>query len=120
MKILANENFPGDAVLALRQQNHYVSWIREVSPGSSDPQILERAQNEGRILITLDKDFGELAFRSGLPASSGIVLFRISLQSSGYVARVAVAALQQRKDWVGHFSVIEDDRIRMTPLPATK
>ncbi len=117
MHILADENFPGDAVTALRARGHDVVWVRSDAPGSSDPQVLAHAQAEDRILITFDKDFGELAFRSGLPASSGIVLFRISVPSSSYVAQVAVAALESRTDWAGHFAVIEDDRIRMTPLP---
>lgn len=118
MQLLANENFPGDAVTSLRLQGNDVAWVREDSPGSSDRQVLERAQNEGRILITFDKDFGELAFRYGLPATCGVILFRISTPSSEHVAQLAVAALQQRDDWAGHFSVIEDDRIRMTPLPS--
>ena len=102
---------------ALQARGHDVVWVRSDAPGSSDPQVLAHAQAEDRILITFDKDFGELAFRSGLPASSGIVLFRISVPSSSYVAQVAVAALESRTDWAGHFAVIEDDRIRMTPLP---
>jgi predicted nuclease of predicted toxin-antitoxin system len=117
MRILANENFPGDAVSALRERGHDVAWVRSDAPGSSDVKVLERAQAEGRILVTLDKDFGELAFRSGLPASSGVVLFRISVPSPSYVARVAVAALESRTDWAGNFAVVEDDRIRITPLP---
>jgi predicted nuclease of predicted toxin-antitoxin system len=117
MRILANENFPGDAVQALQARGHDVAWVRADAPGSSDPQVLARAQAEGRVLVTFDKDFGELAFRSGLPASSGIVLFRISMPSSSHVARVAVAALESPVDWAGHFAVVEDDRIRMTPLP---
>jgi hypothetical protein len=76
-----------------------------------------RAQRENRVILTFDKDFGELAFRAGLPASSGIILFRISTPSSEFVARAAVAALENRSDWTGHFSVVEDRRIRMTPLP---
>ena len=117
MRILANENFPGDAIMALRQRGHDVVWVRTDAPGSRDIEILARAQREERIVVTFDKDFGELAFRSGLPASSGIVLFRISTPSSAYVARAAVAALESRADWAGHFAVVEDQRIRMTPLP---
>ncbi len=117
MRLLANENFPGDAVEALRQRGHDVLWIRTESPGSTDTHILERAQAEVRLVVTFDKDFGELAFRSLLPASSGIILFRISAPSSAHVAKVAVAAIESRSDWEGHFAVIEDDRIRMTPLP---
>jgi predicted nuclease of predicted toxin-antitoxin system len=117
MRILANENFPGGAIASLRLNGHDVIWIREDLPGSSDIQVLERAQDDNRILITFDKDFGELAYRYRLPATCGIILFRISTPSSEHIARVAVAALNQRDDWIGHFSVIEDTRIRMTPLP---
>jgi len=117
MYILANENFPEDAVDALRQRGHDVVWIRTDAPGSSDEQVLARAQTENRVLITFDKDFGELAFRARLPASSGIILFRISTPSSTHIARVAATVLDSRSDWAGHFAVVEDNRIRMTPLP---
>ena len=119
MRILANENFPGDAVSALEAQGHDVVWIRVDAPGSSDTVILARAQKEMRVLITFDKDFGELAFRSRLPATSGVILFRIAMPSSAHITRVVTAALEARDDWFGHFSVVEDDRIRMTPLPST-
>ena len=118
MRILANENFPGDAVAALRQSGHDVAWVLADAPGSSDRQVLDRAQTENRVLVTFDKDFGELSFRGKLPSSCGIILFRISAPSPAYVARVAVAALGSRTDWVGHFAVVEDARIRMTPLPS--
>lgn len=117
MRILANENFPGDAVTALRERGHNVAWVREDAPGSSDRDVLSRAQAESRIIIAFDKDFGELAFRRGLLATSGIVLFRIRAISAAHVARIAAVALESREDWTGHFSVIEDDGIRMTPLP---
>ncbi len=100
---------------ALRQQGHEVAWVREDAPGSFDTQVLQRAQDEERVLITFDKGFGELACRYGLPASCGIILFRISTISSEYIARLAVAALDQHQDWAGHFSVIDDTQIRMTP-----
>jgi predicted nuclease of predicted toxin-antitoxin system len=114
---LADENFARDAVFALRERGHDVAWVRSDAPGSSDLQVISRAQAEGRILITFDKDFGELVFRSGLSAASGVVLFRISVPSPTYIAQVAVAALESRTDWAGHFAVVGDDRVRMTPLP---
>ncbi len=120
MRILANENFPGDAVAALRLHGHDVVWVRDDAPGSSDQEILEWARAGDRILFTFDKDFGELAFRAKLPSSSGIVLFRISVPSAAHVARVAAAALDSRTDWAGHFAVVEDGRIRMTPLPPAR
>lgn len=117
MNILANENFPGDAVEALRNLGHDVIWIRTKAPGCSDVEVLEWAHRENRILVTFDKDFGELAFRFGLPVRSGIILFRITASSSMIIARVATAALESRDDWSGHFAVVEDTRIRMTRLP---
>jgi predicted nuclease of predicted toxin-antitoxin system len=117
MKLLANENFPLDAVEALRQSGHDIVWIRTESPGIDDQQVLAIAQVEQRLLLTFDKDFGELAFRAQLPAKSGIILFRISTPSSVEVAEVVTNILNSRTDWSGHFSVITDRRIRMRPLP---
>ncbi len=118
MRILADENFPGIAIEALHAPGHDVLWVRLAAPGSSDVEVLAAAQREARVLVTFDKDFGELAFRFGLPAESGIILFRIAVKSAEDVARIAAAAIGARSDWTGHFSVVEDDRIRMTRLPS--
>jgi predicted nuclease of predicted toxin-antitoxin system len=117
MRILADENVPVVAVKALRGRGHNVSWIREESPGIEDIAVLTKAKEEQRLLITFDKDFGELAFKRRMPSPQGIVLFRISMPSADYVAEIAVTALESRSDWTGHFAVIEDDRVRLVPLP---
>ena len=116
MRLLANENFPLDAVKTLREAGHDVAWIREDSRGISDDKVLFRAQEEERIVVTFDKDFGELAFRSKLPAQSGVILFRVTPKSSQYIAQADVQALASRENWAGHFSVVEDNRMHMTPL----
>ena len=116
MYFLANENFPFDAVEVLRQNGHDVAWIRVDSPGISDTEVLSRAQAENRILLTFDKDFGELAFRSKLPAITGIILFRIKSPFGAVVAEKIARAIAMRDDWHGHFSVIEDNKIRMRTL----
>ena len=77
---------------------------------------LERAQSDARTIITFDKDFGELAYKERRNSSHGIILFRLTLTSPEYLARKISAALKSRKDWEGFFSVVEDDRIRVTPL----
>jgi predicted nuclease of predicted toxin-antitoxin system len=120
VRCLANENVPGDAVTALRERGHDVAWIHEVALGASDTDVLRRAQEEDRILLTFDKDFGELVFRAGLPASRGVVLFRISAPSPAQMVAVMVAALDSRDDWSGNFAVVEDDQIRVTPLPTPR
>jgi len=120
MRFLANENFPGDAVALLCSRGHDVVWVRSDAPGSADAEIIARAQSEGRILLTFDKDFGDLVFRIGLPATSGVILFRIAPTSPFGVAKKALAVLESRDDWAGHFAVIEENRVRMTVLPSRK
>lgn len=117
MQFLANENFPLDAVEAVRKIGHNVVWVRTDCAGAKDPDILRRAVSEQRILLTFDKDFGDLAFRRGLSATCGIVLFRLQASSSAALASMVAAALQSRTDWAGQFSVVEPGRIRMRPLP---
>jgi len=119
MRILANENFPAEAVAALRRRSHDVVWIRTETPGVSDRDVIERARIEKRLIVTFDKDFGELAFRSKLPAACGIMLFRIPAPSAAYVAKTAVAALESRSDWSGNFAVVEEHRIPIRRLPTS-
>src|SRR5262245_25429935 len=116
MRYLANENFPLDAVETVRRLGHDVSWIRTDAPGGKDRAVLQRAMTEQRILLTFDKDFGDLAFQFGLPATCGIVLFRLQANSASALAALVSAALQSRADWAGNFSVVEPGRIRMRPL----
>lgn len=116
MRLLADENFPQSAVVALRAAGHDVYWVRSEAPGSPDPRILERAVTDQRTLITFDKDFGELAVRSKLPASCGVILFRIAARSPEFVAAIAVNAIASRTNWAGNFAVVEEHRIRLRPL----
>ena len=77
IRFLANENVPAAIVAALRERGHDVFWIKESMRGAGDPIVLALAQTDRRIVVTLDKDFGELAFRSRLPAQSGVILIRL-------------------------------------------
>ncbi len=116
MRFLADENFPGDSVTALQQQGYDIVWIRLHAPGSSDREILARAQTEDRIILTFDKDFGELAFHLELPATSGVILFRIPVLSPSSVTSLVISALATRSDWRGLFAVVEPERIRLKSL----
>jgi predicted nuclease of predicted toxin-antitoxin system len=92
--------------------------VREWLPGASDEAVLRQGQTEGRILVTHDRDFGELAYRRRLPSMCGVVLLRLSGADRDADNRRALAVLTSREDWQGHFSVVTDDRVRMRPLPA--
>jgi predicted nuclease of predicted toxin-antitoxin system len=116
MRFIADENIARSTVERLRAAGHDVEWVLADAPGSSDEQVLARAVSERRIVITADKDFGELAFRRRLPAGSGIVLLRVRGTAAERTAAL-LAALEAREEWTGQFAVVERDRVRLTPLP---
>ena len=120
MRFLANENFPGPVVQALRERGDDVAWVADDMRAARDEEVLARAQAEGRIVVTFDKDFGELAFKAGLPASCGVVLFRLTGSGPNQDNARALAALTSRQDWGGHFAVVQDDRIRIRLLPGVQ
>lgn len=119
MQILADENCPGDLVAALQSAGHDVAWIRADARGSKDSAILERAQVEGRLILTFDKDFGELAFRTRLPAASGIIFCRLHGLLPQRIVAIVLAALNTQSDLAGRFTVITEQRIRVIALPST-
>ncbi len=71
------------------------------------------------MLVTFDKDFGELVFNRGREASCGVVLLRFAMPSPAAVVQRTVRVLESRDDWTAMFSVVEDARVRMVPLPAS-
>ena len=85
---------------------------------SSDETVLALALADGRVLLTFDKDFGELAFRRGLLATPGVILLRPRLRTLAYLIRFTRAVLSQGHTWEGHFAVAEEGRLRLVPLPA--
>jgi len=77
---------------------------------------MRHAHQEKRIILTYDKDFGELAVKDPIYSSSGIILFRLSQKNPVLIAEYIRKVIQSRQDWEGHFSVVEAERIRMRPL----
>ena len=117
MRLLTNENVSGTVIRTLRERGHDVLSAKESMRSQPDEKLLARARTEGRVLVTHDKDFGELAFGSGLPAECGVIPLRLAGHSADADHRRALEAIESRDDWPGHFSVVTDDRIRMRPLP---
>jgi predicted nuclease of predicted toxin-antitoxin system len=116
MRFLANGNFPGAAVIALEAAGHDVVWVRIAAPGTTDPDVLAWAARDERILLTLDKDFGELARGSALPPTCGVILLRTPMSRPSDVGQRLAELITARDDWAGNFSVIEPGRVRMRPL----
>ncbi len=117
MRFLANENIPGPVVRTRREAGHDVLWAKEDLRGAGDHVVLSRAHTDGRVTVTCDTDFGELAFRFGLPATCGVVLFRIQWTDPAIDNAFVVSVLTGRDDWTGVFAVVERDRVRLRPLP---
>lgn len=113
VRLCADENFPGSAVRTLRERGHDVLWMAEEGPKTADADVLLLASAEGRLLVTFDKDFGELAVRQRLPASSGVVLFRLKVVDPDRLVRI----LEAGYSWEGHFSVIADGLTKRRRLP---
>jgi predicted nuclease of predicted toxin-antitoxin system len=120
MRIIANENIMSTVVRELRNRGHDVLWVKESMPGAADDAVLSLAQSEKRIVLTHDKDFGELAFRFGLPSDCGVLLARPSGDSLQSDANQFIAIIESRDDWPGNFSVISQGRLRMRPLPTQR
>ena len=79
-KFLANENFPSATVAWLRDQGHDVIHAAETYVGAADSELLQLAREQDRILLTFDRDFGELIFHQRREPARGIVLFRLQQQ----------------------------------------
>ena len=116
MRFLVDENLLLPIVEALRREGHDVAWVRADAPGSTDEQVLARALAEGRVLVTADKDFGDLAFGAGLGAGSGVILLRLRGSIPTWAAAL-VAAAGERDDWTGVFAVVTEGGVRARPLP---
>ena len=120
MTFLADENFPRPALEALREAGWDVFSIAEECPGVPDEDVAALCEDQRRILLTFDKDFGELVFHRGLPAGSGVVLFRIPPDSPEKAADVALALVQSQPDLAGLFCVVTRDRIRIRIRPLSQ
>jgi len=68
--------------------------VADIMPEADDEEILEYAVTEGRIVVTNDKDFGEIVFRSG-KAHRGVVLLRLRDERAENKARMMKAVLAQ-------------------------
>lgn len=117
MNFVADESCAKPVIQALREAGHDVVAIAEVTPGADDDQMLERALNDRRVLITEDRDFGKLVYVRGR-SSAGVVLVRF--HSSVRLAKApsvveAVARLGARLQ--NAFAVVEPGRVRISTTP---
>ena len=77
MKLLANENFPLTSVKFLRQFGYDIKAIGEDDPSITDRQVIDLAIKENRLILTFDKDYGELIFHYGYKPQGGVIFLRL-------------------------------------------
>lgn len=118
MRLILNENISRTVAQSLRERGHDVLAVKETMRGADDVAIVARANAESRLIVTQDKDFGELAFRRGLNSGCGILLFRLSSANPAADCHRMLAVIESRQDWTGQFAVATDDRVRIRPLPS--
>jgi len=116
MKLLAYESVDRPIVEYLRQEGHDVEFIAEIAPGIADPEVLARAWQAGVILLTADKDFGELVYRQRLP-HAGVLLLRFAGLSEEEKCQQVADVLQNHQDLGGAFSVLNNDVLRIRREP---
>ncbi len=92
MKILADEGVDRPIVVRLRQSGYQVWYVAEMELGISDETVLDLANREGAILLTADRDFGELVFRQER-MTGGIILIRLAGISAVRKAEIVASAL---------------------------
>jgi predicted nuclease of predicted toxin-antitoxin system len=116
MRFLADECLHVEIVAVLRQAGHEVATVAPADTGASDEMVLERAARERAILLTADKDFGEIAVARG-GASSGVVLFRRSVADPAGAAARLLRLIQKRGDSLyGLHAVVTPARARVRKL----
>lgn len=117
MRFLANENFPLKSVAFLRKAGYEVASITEDSPGIKDQQVLQRAVKERRIILTFDRDYGELIYKHKLPVPPGIIYFRFDPLTPEETAEYLLELFRYSKlQWKGKFTIVERQRVRQRPL----
>jgi predicted nuclease of predicted toxin-antitoxin system len=116
MRLLADENFPLPLVESLRSQGHEVLWARMDCAGWNDVDLLDRAESEGRLVLTLDRDFWQIAVQRRRPLrQSGVILFRTHPATPDRLKPLLRTFVDANKPWFGHVSVITADAIQMLP-----
>jgi predicted nuclease of predicted toxin-antitoxin system len=116
VKFLADECCDAGVVEALRHDGHDVLYAVGTLTGAADDDLLDRAYKEQRILLTEDKDFGELVYRLRKPAF-GVILLRFDvIERTLKIPRLRHLLNQEAQRLPSAFVVLEVDKSRLRPL----
>ena len=117
MRFLADESCDFSVVRALRSADHDVVAIAEVSPREEDDAVMERAARGGRILLTEDKDFGQLVYAK-MQKTGGVIFIRFPARVRRSLPATVVEVVRRRgQRLIGSFTVLQPGRVRTGPHP---
>lgn len=121
MKYLANENFPLASVRLLRNAGYDVIAVAEEMAGEKDSVVLSRAAKEKLIILTFDRDYGDLIYKSRMPVPLGVVYFRFdpATPSEPYEHMLTLLKIEGLV-LEGKFTVTNRQQTRQRPLPSEK
>ena len=77
MKLLANENFPLKSVIHLKEKGFDITAIGIDNPSIKDSEVMDIAIREGRLILTFDRDYGELIFKHNYRPEKGVIYLRL-------------------------------------------
>jgi predicted nuclease of predicted toxin-antitoxin system len=117
MRFVANENIPLSSVRQIRAAGHEVFAVTESAPGITDADVLSWAVQEAAIVLTFDRDYGELIYRHQLPTPPGVIYFRFQPTTPNEPAIQLLELLASVEKVYGLFTVIERSQVRQRPLP---
>ena len=116
MNLLADECCDALLVHGLRSDRHDVLYVKETAPGADDQTVVQLATSQQRILLTEDKDFGELVVRLKVPAY-GVVLLRINPADTALkLARLRDLLTHHALRLPAAFVVVDEFKARFRPL----
>lgn len=117
MRFLADESCDFAIVGALRAAGYDVTAVAEQAPSIADRQVIEMARTDNRVVLTEDKDFGQLVF-SALAGSSGVILVRYPTTARSDMAATVVRVAQTMEARLqGVFVTLSPGRVRVNRLP---
>jgi predicted nuclease of predicted toxin-antitoxin system len=113
--LYCDEGVDHEVVARFRTAGFETHYVAELSPRLPDELVLQEANALGALLITMDKDFGELVFRMG-QISTGVLLVRLHELTPSERAEVVCAAVLAHQDELpGAFSVLSASKLRIRP-----
>ena len=117
MRLLADESCDGGIVRALRQAGHDVLAVCESHSGAPDNLVISIAVAQGRVLVTEDKDFGQLVYASG-HGHTGVILLRYPFPLAGQMAGLLIPLLAVRAEVIqSSFVVVQPGKTRIIKTP---